>query len=468
MKHLLRDRVNPRRLTRTAGAGWVAALVTLGGCDGGSDHLASEVELLQTRLEAMHTAGGAPAPEGHRTKVYNEMIAKVQELSKGATEAQQSTLALIGANAKAGLAEIESDHVRAKIADVTRAGSLVRSALDLYTTQHALADSMLGRSPSEDLSSLDDQTLLIETRMAQTRKTLAGAEQELAALVGEAAALEAQAKVERDQAARLRVESLAEGTGSRAAMIEEAKDHLIAAAEFERQMAETQIEIDRVTPIAEGAEDEIARLQRQLDRIAMSRTTIREMDQELTRLSESARKQANEAGTEVARRFEALVALVDEELVSAYESAMSKYNGAIGDAGRARDANDRSMQQLVSGSIAASMAALAQSHAEAMGHLAGIVREIETVKPSLAGRDRYTQAREKYEAIANEASDVFTQSAQRASGSYRGAGSGASREVFTSIAEFYDGIASDGEEMGEPDDEMGDPGDGVVEPAPDA
>lgn len=461
MKHLLRDRVEARWLTRMAGVGLVMGAVVLSGCDGGSDRLASEVELLQTRLEAMHTAGGVPAPEAHRAKVYNEMIAKVQELSEGATEAQRATLALISANAKAGLADIENQHVRAKIADVTRAGSLVRSALDLYMTQHGLADSMLGYSPSEDLASFDDQTVMIETRMARTRQMQVSAEQELAELREAIAALEALVTVERDAAASLRVESLAVDTGSRASMIEQAKDHLIAAADYERQMAELQIEVDQVLPVAQGAQDEVVRLQRQLDRLAMARTTVRDMDRALTQQSEAARKQAGEAGNDVARRFEALVAVVEDELIPAYDGAMSKYSAASSEAGRAQSAGDRTMAKLTTGSIASSMAALAQSQSEALSHLAALVRELESVKPSLPGKERYSQARQRYTELADSAAETYTQQAQKASGSFRGAGDGASREVFTSLADYYG-------EKSASDDVMNDSGGEIAEPAPDA
>lgn len=471
VKQVRRDRVDARRLTRMCGAGVVLTMAMLVGCDGGSDRLASEVELIQTRLEAMHTSGGAPAPAGHRVKVYNDTIAKIQDLSGSATEAQQATLALILANVKAGLADIEAQEALGKIAEVTRAGSLVRSALDMYTSQHALADSMLGYSPSEDLASLDEQTAAIESRMAEARRALASSDQELAALRQEAEELRAKAQSERDKASRLEVESLSQPTEARASMIEQARDHLLAAGELERQLGQLQIEIDQIEPLSAGSEDEIVRLQRQLDRLTLARSSVREMDRELTRASEAARQQANEAATEIARRFETLTKLVDDELIPAYDEAMSKLNAAASDAGRARNAGDRSMAQITTGSIASSAAAMAQSQAQAMRHLAALVREMESVRPALPGRERYAQARQRYEELAQNAAGVHAEQSQRASSSFRGAGSGSSRDVYTSLAEHYGGQSTDESDESEESIEDGgaEPGaDDAVEPAPDA
>ncbi len=445
----------------------MVSAVWLGGCDGGSDALSGQIDLLRTKIEAMHTAGGVSAPADQRQKVYTETLATLRGLiEESGSESQKASLALIQGQVNSGLADIEAETVNGLIAEVTVGISSVRSALDLYSSHNALADSMLGYSPAEDLSQLDAQTAMIEQRMAETRRLLAENDQALAAMIAEAAELGAMAQSELDKAARLNMEAMAVTGQERSAMIEQETGHRLEAAKYQRLQSMKQIEIDRATPISDGAEEEITRLQRQLDRLGAARATVREMDRSLTRESEAARGQAEEVATEIARRAEALRSLVEEKLVPAYESAMAKYGAAASDVGRARAAGERGAVSLLAGSIATSAAALAQSQADIAGNLAGLMGELSQVKPSLPGREKFAERESGYEAMSREARNAFQGFAQQAASSLRGSGArGDSAEVLSGIADWYDSRSGGNDSGGDPAITEDTPEGGAEEPA---
>nr|AQQ74920.1 hypothetical protein [uncultured bacterium] len=449
--------VAPRTKVRAGLAGLVLGCLVLGGCDAGSEDLSARIEGLRIRVEAMHASGGAPAPAEQRQKLYTALVAETGQLMERGSEAQKAVLALIRAQANGGLADIEAQRVHEIIGGVTGQIMSVRAALDLYASHNALADSMLGYSPAEDFSRLEDQSAMLQQRMEEVRRALEANDAELASLVAEAEELQAQAQHELDEAARLDIEALSSGGADRSGLIEQKTQHRLQAAEFERLHALKQIDIGRVEPVSEGARQEIARLQRQLDRVASARATVRDMDRALTKQSETARKSATDVANEIASRAEALRALVEDSFDPAYQSAMSKYASASSDVGKARSAGDREAVALLQASLASSSALLAQSRADIMSNLANLMGELAQAKPALPGREKFAERQRRCADLAGEARSAFEGFAQQASSSMRGSGArGPAGEVLTGVADWYEGQSGAG---------RGDDGDAAEEPA---
>lgn len=397
----------PSPLTRARAARLAAAVGLLlcagvmPACDG-DDGSTDAIEEAQRTLASAHIGGAAATTEDLREQRYATVVSTLRPVANTGSDAQRAAAQALLSQAQAGQADILADRAQAMEREAMADASTLRSAFEnLVVGLRAQAEAGTTGGTSADQQQAATQVRQIESERAEAQSHLASLRSEIESIRQQMSAAEAAAAEARSREASLRAELLGAVGASRTDLTVRAVEAQREAAAYERERATLDSRLSVLQPEAEQVQREIDSLTRRIELLEASRERMQTLDQTMRDRAAEDLRSAAEAAEQLVNDLAALDDMRESDLASAWDSAISAYEQAIGSMRQASNAApraDRTDAMISLGSLQQSLAELHAARARGQARYAMLLERLLEAEPALP---RASMIRQYLERVRN-------------------------------------------------------------------
>lgn len=456
------DRTNRRPMRKAAALLAAAGALTLVACNRGGEtetavRDASIVLTTGSDADVAQRGSGSDSAVDYRVRRLEEALASLKPHVGNDSAAYAGAAAVLAAVAENGLAIEQEAEFVSQMRELDNRKTVLRGVLAQWWKHHAVAEASATFDPQGAVEELNRMSSMLEQDVEQVQRSKAALDERVAALDAQIAEAKTQGAAQRDEAARLQLETSRATPGERPAMAERVREHSRRADSYEFQAQRLETRAGQIRPDAEEKGKHIERLRRQLALLEESRQQIGDLERTSADDAAAARRAAREAETAL---FESAGALNDfltndlSDVASTCERRLRSATTHARDAGdSARDsgnlANASAQHRL--GDLHASMGAAHASLGDLFTHLGTLSLE-NAARFTELGAARMASAEE----LRRSASDAYTSAA---SSLRKVRVRGEAKDALSALADRLEGVEPESlDEFGgdEPLDNLGD------------
>jgi len=401
------------RPARLLGAMAAASCLLMQACES-EDPVSVSIETASMELRSLNPTGGPGPSASARRERYQAALSELKSPGGTPSAAQQTTIALMTAEAEAGLAIIPLseafDIERAVLADIREADALLAE-----WRSHVLSESTsLMYDPSEELAEIDDEIAQRDADITLAEGVKVAIDDRIRGLTEQIDQNMAEASEQREIEARLRTEARATSAVEGAELIKTARAHQRVADALEVESEKLQARVDQLEREAAEAQLEIDRLRTQRQLLGKARADVQQRAQAASEEAAQAAREADEAASELATVLQRIeqARSSSSAMSEAYDDAFAGLERALSAARRAQgDQKARSAAKTAMGAIQQTLGAAHDARARGIrAHvnlLESLVEEGAELPGSAAHGALLEQARSDLAAEEQAAADAY-------------------------------------------------------------
>lgn len=385
-----------------------------------------------------------PTPEGAGGQAgvsYSDVVQQVQPVASSGLPGENAAAATLVSRAQKGLSNEAWGTMLEREREGFRAIALARASLEAYVALNAQAAALATYNPSALIAELEQSASRRgeEARAAQAELTAESArESELRSRV---ASLREQASREADEAGRLRMQANALTASQATPVVKQSAEAKRRADALAKEAALVEAQADQITPRVTEARLRLEQYQNQQKDMLSTVSDLKARAASAAQEAEQARREAQAAGQDLARRATEITAARAETLAPAGEAAARQVADAVSTAKRAGNEGG------VAGKLAlgTSQHQLADIHlvrAQGLRAYADLMDELAKVQPALPDAGAYASQAQSARATLKELLDQAGELYRGAQSAYAGVQAKADvRDKLQAIADSVEKLA---------------------------
>ncbi|MFG0258211.1 MAG: hypothetical protein ACF8GE_09950 [Phycisphaerales bacterium JB043] len=303
--------------------------VALASC-GDESATSQAIRSARHQLTALHAGAVSPQDRQMRRGKYEDTIRSLRAVSGQGTDSEQASAAMLLGTAQASLAQLLASRTIDMEHDAVSRLGLIRARFDhLVVSMQSGAQSMTSvdstseqRSIERDRQTLQSELEIVSASVDAFNTQITQWRQEMDEAVESAATF-------RQQEGQLRTQMLQVTGQQRAELTIAAVDAQRSADAFDLKAANASSQIALLEPQKQQLEQDVVRIQTQLDNLAQTRQQMQASDTIRQQAAGEAMRIAQDAAQQIAQDLVALDTYRTTDIANAYDETFSNLDGAL-------------------------------------------------------------------------------------------------------------------------------------------
>lgn len=373
------------------------------GCDRPPDELGDAIAKASVMIQSLSPSGAGASPAEMRERTYDQVISLLQSKAQDGDAESQASAALIIADAHAGKAQIAAARARQAEGRLVLAMSGVQNLLETFLEQEARAGALSKYNAASDVASIEEQIAGRNLYITELQERLVEVEAEVADLAEKSARRKRSVAQLQELEAGLRQRAMEADVRERAELITEANVYRRQADTIEAEASIIDAQIARLAPMIDETRHELALVQGQIETLMAARDRAEATEQRWRSQATAARGEAQQTARQLADRLAGARAVLDNDVLAMYASAVSELESSESRRSRARTNATRDAAKAAEADAAHTLATVLRDRAQVQDRFAALLARLGSAQPALPESRAYqTQSRGLLDAAASD------------------------------------------------------------------